>query len=246
MNAKVISRKKMQEFEADAEKLENFGGSNPGHIGNSAKKNKNFVHAVPSGNQDYSNMAGETTPVRTPQGVTQAATFDPDDAPITIKISNKNTQDIVPVKLFGAVLNGAPGISNYGNTADIVITLGSKNLSYAQLLELLKSSAIHVNFLRVEVTTNLQYSNEISMRTTGINNGWIKSLHPHLARSKDSFKDDFVDMSVNLQFDNMTELEVDLQPSENVVFTFFVNSRINLGNVLTGNTALEVNPDVRR
>lgn len=251
MNQKKYNRHKMDKFAREAEQsLGNFTGQQKGSFENGSfvKPVKMPRNPVQSGSYtagtgtEYSNMTGaqaNEAPVvaQTPKGgLVQLGTIDTNNSFFTFVIRNKNTTEKKTAVLFGAAHNVSK--NNFGNDDDIALEFEEEE--YLALLHTIISSPVLFSDLQYDVEDKSQFSNAITYKSRDFGGSkFEKKIRPNNFRDDRSQIPTLVRMKdIQLPIGGLTALEIPVNPDEEIVLTFKIQTKVSPEQLLAGKTAL--------
>lgn len=249
MNKKFYNRRKMAKFTRDAEQsFENFTGQEKGSFENASfVKPVKMPQTMPTyagsygaeANAEYSNMTGNETPVVAQKpngGLVQLGVIDTNDSFFTFTIKNKSITEKKTAILFGAAHNVSK--DTFGNDADIVLDFEEEE--YRALLQTIISSPVLFSDLQYDVTEKAQFSNAITYKSRDFGGSkFEKKIRPNNFRDDRSQIPTLVRMrDIRLPIGGLTSLEIPINPEEEIVLTFKIQTKVSPDQLLAGKTAL--------
>jgi len=156
--------------------------------------------------------------------------LDPNDRTMTITVANANTTTAKTVRLFGAVKD----LTDATKDSDITITVSES--SHLQVKTELLQNPFRIKGLKYSVANAGQFSNTISIfeesSTGGLSKRIFQALNYRSAQNNLSTQIDAPDWE--LLVSAKTYIELSINASETVTFTFTISEKAELKNVLKG------------
>lgn len=143
------------------------------------------------------------------------------------------------VKLFAGNRNG--NAANYGNPTTTTVTSNGSAAGYGQLLETVKSSPMVVRGITIFVNNATQLSNQIDFIEYLPGGSEMKQpFRPSSRRKSSNFNPNIIE-AAGLTFDISGNHEISfiINAGEQVTFTLFVQSKVDVANLNKGRSAVE-------
>jgi hypothetical protein len=199
--------------------------------------NKYFADAKSFGHANFSNYSGAGYSNLLQTGFSNAdASMNAgvgESEPYNFTVVNGGTTKISNVVLLGAFQNTADGVSNFGNNADIDITMQNGDITYGVFLQSLKSTPFTVgqvylfsdNSLQITNTLNIKYKDSTGKKTE-------IQIYPKLdpAQNLNNVLNQYKEFPV----DGYTEITFDMLASATLRISLYRKMVIETANGLVG------------
>lgn len=155
-----------------------------------------------------------------------------------INVSNSNAVASEEVILFGWAKFA--NVARFGSGANITVTMGTSNLTYAQMLFQSGVQPFEVALTRIETSSQTQLQTSLLFNyqdATGTT--YAKPLVVSSYKSPDQFQNNMIDYSDPYQINANTYLSFTVQPSTQVRLSLFVSAQVNVANPISGQAAIE-------
>ena len=203
-------------------------------------KSKYFSNANSFANENFNNYSGGWSNM-TPTGFMNADAGAVNagvgqSEPLNFQVANGGTTNISDVVLLGGYENTAAGVANYGNDANITITMDNGTIDYQTYLQALKSESFSVGQIYLSSTNASQITKTISVNYKESNGKQSTILiYPKI----DPMQNQTTALIQRTQFpvNGYTKLSFDVLASTTVTISLYPMVTLDAANQLVGKSA---------
>lgn len=153
--------------------------------------------------------------------------------PYRVIIVNASTTTDETAILFGQYKYG--NVSNFGSGADITITMGTSNVTYAQMLNQSAQEPFEVVLTRIETTNATQLSQSMLLKKSDASGESAeRPITVSSYNSPDQYQTNKTDVAQNYRIDGNTAIEYKIYKATTVTISFFVSAKVNTALPLNG------------
>lgn len=156
--------------------------------------------------------------------------------PYNFTIANGGTTEISDVVLLGGYENTAGNASNYGNDADITITMNNGAITYPVFLESIKSTPFTVGLIYLQSSNSSQVIKQLTV-TYQESNGKKTELPISPALDPMQNLDTVLNQYIEFPVDGYTKITFDLLASTTVNIRLYPMAVLDTANTLVGQSA---------
>jgi hypothetical protein len=158
--------------------------------------------------------------------------------PYVVNIVNNNALATETAIIFG--YDRYNNVANYGSGANIVITMGVTNVTYAQLLSQSANQPFEVVLTRVKSSNAIQLATSFLLkRIDASGNENARSITTESYDSPDQFSQVIIDIKQSYRIDSQTWLEYQVGATLSARIYFFVAAKVSVQDTLNGKAPIK-------
>jgi len=156
--------------------------------------------------------------------------------PYNFSIANGGTTNLTDVVLLGGYENTASGVTNFGNDANVTITMDNGSITYGVFLESIKSTPFNVGMIYINSSNTSQVTKTLTV-TYKESQGKTTSLPIFPKLDPMQNLNTVLKQKTQFPVDGYTKINFDLLASTTVVLSLYPMAVLDTANALVGRSA---------